>query len=173
MWNLKQKIWYLFYLVFAANLPVSRRMKVAKHFRAFFARRIVKHLGVDANIERKAFFTPELSLGNHSSIGVCSEIYGKVTIGNDVMMGPEVIVYTTGHKHDLTEIPMREQGFEESREVIIEDDVWIGSRAIIMPGVKIGKGCIIGAGAVVTKDIPSYSVAVGVPARVVKSRLEG
>jgi maltose O-acetyltransferase len=87
------------------------------------------------------------------------------------MMGPEVVIYSQSHKYDRTDIPMCEQGFSEYKEVVIGDDVWIGRRAIIMPGVHIGKGCIIGAGAVVTKDIPDYSVAAGVPARVVKSRI--
>ena len=55
--------------------------------------------------------------------------------------------------------------------MIIGDDCWIGRRVMIMPGVKIGEGCVIGAGAVVTKDIPPYSVAAGVPAKVVKTRM--
>ena len=85
-------------------------------------------------------------------------------------MGPEVIVYTTGHKFDRTDIPMMEQGSTEERPVSIGNDVWIGRRVMIMPGVTIGDGCVIGAGAVVTKDIPPYNVAGGVPARVLKSR---
>ena len=87
------------------------------------------------------------------------------------MMGPEVIVYTSGHKFDRTDITMIEQGSTVPEQVTIGNDVWIGRRVIIMPGVTIGDGCVIGAGAVVTKDIPPYSVAGGVPAKVIKSRL--
>ena len=65
---------------------------------------------------------------------------------------------------------MRLQGFSNVKPVVIGDDVWLGRRAIILPGVCIGNGSIIGAGAVVTKDIPPFSVAVGVPAKVIKDR---
>ena len=86
------------------------------------------------------------------------------------MMGPEVIIYTSGHKFDRTDIPMIDQGFTETEPVVIGNDVWIGRRVIIMLGVNIGDGCILGAGAVVTKDVPAYSVVGGVPARIIKSR---
>jgi len=100
-----------------------------------------------------------------------SEVYGPVKIGRDVMMGPEVVIYTSGHKHDRTDIPMIAQGSDEARPVVIGNDVWIGRRAIIMPGVTVGNGVIVGAGAVVTKDIPDYVVVGGVPAKTVKNRL--
>jgi long-chain acyl-CoA synthetase len=97
---------------------------------------------------------------------------GEILVkGDNVMMGPEVVVYTSGHCFDRTDIPMAEQGSTSPRAVTIGNDVWLGRRVIIMPGVTIGDGCVIGAGAVVTKDIPAYSVAGGVPAKVIKSRL--
>ena len=171
MWTLKTKIVYVLYKVFASHLPKSQHMKFAQRFRCFFAKRIARSVGKNVNIEKQAHFTPGLSIGDNSGVGICCEVNGPVSIGQNVMMGPEVVIYTQSHKYDRTDIPMCEQDFDEPREVVIEDDVWIGRRVIIMPGVHIGKGCIIGAGAVVTKDIPPYSVAVGVPARVVKSRL--
>ena len=145
--------------------------KFSKKFRVAFARKILRHCGQEANIERNAYYTPAASLGDCSSIGVNCEVYGTVNIGNDVMMGPECIIYTRGHKHDRVDITMIEQGFEE-KPVSIGDDVWLGRRVMIMPGVKIGNGCVIGAGAVVTKDIPDYSIACGVPAKVVRNRLD-
>lgn len=97
---------------------------------------------------------------------------GPLRIGDNVMMGPEVVILSSGHAHSRTDIPMNQQGFiAPTRPTIIGNDVWIGTRVIILQGVQIGDGCIIGAGAVVTKDIPPYSVAGGVPARVIKSRL--
>lgn len=86
------------------------------------------------------------------------------------MMGPNVIIYTQNHRTDRTDIPMREQGMCEIKPVTIEDDVWLGARVCILPGVTIGKGSIIGACAVVSKSIPPYSLAVGNPAKVVKTR---
>ena len=97
-------------------------------------------------------------------------MYGPVTIGNDVMMGPEMVIYTSGHKTDRIDIPMRLQGGTEVEPVTIGNDVWIGRRVMIMPGVSIGNGCVIGAGTVVTKDVPDYCVVAGVPAKIVKER---
>ncbi|MEM6537318.1 MAG: acyltransferase [Pseudomonadota bacterium] len=95
--------------------------------------------------------------------------HGKIKMGNDVLFGPEVFVTAANYRFNDGS-PVTEQAMEENN-VIIGNDVWIGARAIILPGVTIGDGAIIGAGAVVTTDIPSFSVAVGVPARVVAKRL--
>lgn len=170
MWTFKTKIIYVLYKFFASGLPKSQHVKIAQKLRTFFAKRIVRHCGKNVNIEKHASFTPGLSIGNNSGVGIMCEVNGFVTIGENVMMGPEVVIYSSSHKYDRTDIPMCEQGFDDPKEVVIEDDVWLGRRVIIMPGVHIGKGSIIGAGAVVTKDIPEYSVAAGVPAKVVKSR---
>lgn len=170
MWTKGKKILYVLYRLTATWLPISQRSKMAKGARVFYAKRIISHCGKGVNIEHGAYFTPELSIGDRSGVGIDCEIYGPVTIGKDVMMGPECIIYTSGHNHDRTDIPMMDQGSSEIKPVSIGDDVWLGRRVMIMPGVKIGNGCIIGAGAVVTKDIPDYSIAAGVPARVVKSR---
>ena len=86
------------------------------------------------------------------------------------MIGPEVIIYTQNHSFDRIDIPMCEQGFQEECKVEIGNDVWIGARVIILPGVKIGNGCVIGAGAVVTKDVPDYCVVGGNPAKILKVR---
>ena len=85
-------------------------------------------------------------------------------------MGPDVAMYTVNHKADRTDIAIKYQGVTKERPITIGDGCWICSRAIILPGVSIGEGCIIGAGAVVTKDMPPYSVVAGNPAKVVKSR---
>ena len=163
MWTTKSKILFILYRITAAWLPISQRSRLAKHFRVFWARKIIR-CGNAVNIERNAFFTPGLLLGDKSGVGINCEVYGPVTIGRNVMMGPEVVIYTSGHKFDRTDIPMMEQGSTDAEPVTIGDDVWIGRRVMIMPGVTIGNGCVIGAGAVVTKDIPPYSVAGCVPA---------
>ncbi|KAL1953860.1 hypothetical protein VTO42DRAFT_2084 [Malbranchea cinnamomea] len=89
-----------------------------------------------------------------------------VVIGDRVMMGPNVSIYTAGHD---TSILSRRKYVEFGHPVFIEDDCWIGGNVIILPGVRIGQGSTIGAGSVVTKDIPPFSVAVGSPCRVVKT----
>ena len=87
-------------------------------------------------------------------------------IGKNVMMGPECLIYTRNHRFDKTKL--KYDGYTETRPVIIKDDVWIGARVIILPGVSIGRGSTVGAGAVVSKSVPEYSVVVGNPAKVVK-----
>jgi acetyltransferase-like isoleucine patch superfamily enzyme len=107
------------------------------------------------------------AFGHHSEIN-CWQ--ANVEIGSNVRIAAEVYIVTSNHAHDSPDVPIIEQGYEH-QNVRIEDNVWIGRRAIILPGVTIGRSAIIGAAAVVTKDIPSNAIAVGVPARVVKMRL--
>ena len=170
MWSIKTKILFVLYMLCGSWLPKSQRSVISKNIRVAFAKKILSYCGSAVNIEHNAFFTPDVSLGDRSGIGIDCEVYGPVTIGKDVMMGPEVVIYTSGHKYDRLDIPMMDQGSTEKKQVTIGDDVWIGRRAIIMPGVTVGTGSIIGAGAVVTKDVPPYSVVAGVPAKVVKHR---
>ena len=170
MWTVGKKILFVMYKISASWLPISQRSGFAKAFRGFWGRRILKETGTNINIERNAIFDPEVSVGNNSGIGIKCELYGPVSIGDNVMMGPEVIIYTSGHRHDRTDITMIEQGSTDPEPVKIGNDVWIGRRAMIMPGVTIGNGCVIGAGAVVTKDVPDYAVVGGVPAKVIKFR---
>lgn len=170
MWTNKTKIYFLLYRLTAAWLPISQRCKFAKWVRGFWAEKICTNVGKNVNIERYAFFTPSLSIGENSGLGICCEINGPVFIGKDVMMGPEVIIYTSGHEHTRIDIPMNQQGMQIPKPVYIDDDVWLGRRCIILPGVHIGKGSIIAAGAVVTKDVREFSVAGGVPARIIRSR---
>lgn len=85
-------------------------------------------------------------------------------------MGPEVLIYTQNHCYEDETKPIIQQGYTKTKPVVIGDDVWIGARAIILPGVNIGSHSVVGAGAVVTKDVPDYSVVGGVPAKVIKRR---
>jgi maltose O-acetyltransferase len=89
----------------------------------------------------------------------------EVWIGNHVMMGPGVQIYTAAH--DLRAEP-RIRGIEVAKPIAIDDNVWIGGSAILMPGVKVGRNAVVGAGAVVTKDVPPNTVVAGNPARVIR-----
>lgn len=130
-------------------------------------------LGRNVNIEHGAEFDARLVVGDNSSVGVDSTVLGPVTIGRDVMMGPECVIITRNHSHSRTDIPMIQQGYEGYRPVSIGDDVWIGRRVTILPGVTVSDGAILSAGAVVTKDVEPYAIVGGVPARVIKMREHG
>ena len=114
-----------------------------------------------------------IRIGNNSSfnrdVHINADVGGQIIIGDNCLIGPKVVMRTANHRFEIKEVNIREQGHQIA-DILIEDDCWIGANAIILGGVHIGKGAIIGAGAVVTKDIPSMAIAVGVPAKVLKYR---
>jgi acetyltransferase-like isoleucine patch superfamily enzyme len=112
-----------------------------------------------------------LRIGSNSAVGAYSFIgaQGGIKIGNDVIMGPRVSFHAENHKYDDSQKPIRLQG-ESRRGIVVEDDCWIGAGSIILDGVKIGTGCIVAAGSIVTKDVPAYSIVAGSPARIIKHR---
>lgn len=112
-----------------------------------------------------------LQVGNNSNIGPYCYIgcSGLIRIGNNVMMSPRVSIYAENHVFEDPALPMKDQGVNR-QFVVIEDDCWIAANSIILAGVTIGKGSVIAAGSVVTKDIPPYSIAAGVPAQIIKQR---
>ena len=113
-----------------------------------------------------------MTTGCNVSFGSGCHIYeprSGLTIGNNVMIAGGTLICGVEHGHARVDIPMREQP-ATSEEIVIEDDVWIGMGATISGGVRIGEGSIIGAGSVVTSGIPPYSVAYGVPCRVIRER---
>lgn len=166
----KEKFKYFLYVILAKNLPISYHFPPAKKIRGFFGHIILKSHGKNINIEKGAIFNSQVSLGTNSGIGVNCEVYGPVTIGDNVMMGPDVVIYTNNHSTARTDITMIEQGYEEVKPVVIGNDVWIGKRVIILPGVTIGNGCVIGAGSIVTKDVSDFTVVAGNPATIIRVR---
>lgn len=141
-----------------------------KAFRKLCGKLILNKCGKNVNIEKGAQFPSSVELGDNSGIGVNARINGKAIIGNDVMMGENVSIFVRNHAFDRTDIPMNQQGFSEEKPVVIGNDVWIGSYAIITSGVHVGNGAIIGAGSVVTKDVPDYAIVGGNPAKILKMR---
>lgn len=165
----------ILYNLIAKKLPSSENRiigKFSKRFRSFCFKKITKCKSKNLNIQKGCFFEKNVKLGDNSGLGINSFIQGPTTMGKNVMMGPDVVILTSNHKFDRIDIPMIEQGFRDKKRVEISDDVWIGIRAIILPGVKVGKGAIIGAGAVVTKDVPDYAIVGGCPAKIIKKRDE-
>lgn len=154
-------------------LPPSRNGmigKFSKELRAITAKGFIKKCGKNVNIEHGAVISSKLSIGDNSGVGVNCACGGELTIGKDVMMGPECVIFSRNHEFSDPNIPMRLQGYRKPEPCVIGDDVWIGRRVMIMPGVTIGNGAIIAAGAVVTKDVPPFAIVGGVPAKVLKFR---
>jgi acetyltransferase-like isoleucine patch superfamily enzyme len=98
-----------------------------------------------------------------------SDFGGKLQFGNDCLIGPRCIFRTSNHNFESHEKPIRMQG-HISKDISIGNDVWLGANVIVLPGVSIGSHAVVGAGSVVTKDIPEFGVAVGNPARTIKLR---
>jgi acetyltransferase-like isoleucine patch superfamily enzyme len=115
-------------------------------------------------------FAPELKIGDDVHIGRFAHIIAcdKMKIGNGVVIAERVYISDNLHGFEDLDSPIMQQPLKQPGPVIIEDEVWIGNGACILPNVTIGKHSIIGSNAVVTKDIPPYCVAAGVPAKIIK-----
>ena len=163
---------FFLYYGFAIHLPESTsKVKIAqKKLRAISTKMMLESVGHNINIEHGAKFSLTTEVGNNSGIGVDSRLYGKVIIGKDVMMGPQCYIYTYNHNISRLDIPMAQQGIDKEYPVIIGDDVWIGSRVTILPGVHIGNGAVIGASSVVTKNVPDYAIVAGNPSKIIRYR---
>ena len=110
----------------------------------------------------------DVVIGDYTRIGLHCTVIGPVTIGNHVNLAQGITVSALNHNFDDTRLRIDEQGVNTS-EIVIDDDVWIGANAVITAGVHIGRHSVVAAGAVVTKDVPEYSVVGGVPAKVIRT----
>ena len=110
----------------------------------------------------------DVTIGNHTRIGIHCTVIGPVCIGNNVNLAQGITVSALNHNFEDTTRRIDEQGIS-TKPVVIGDDVWIGANAVILPGVTIGQHVVVAAGAVVTKDVPDYSLVAGVPAKVIKN----
>ena len=171
----------LLYYGFARFLPKSTTPLlggISKTVRAGLCKRLFSkdetHQAQKLNVEKGAYFGSgkNFTVGNEVGLGKNFKSLNRiVTIDDYLMMGEDVLFLGGGHNFDRTDIPMGQQGSKEPTPLHIAGDVWIGARAIILPGCKrIGHGSVIGAGAVVTKDVPDWAVVGGNPARIIRYR---
>jgi len=92
----------------------------------------------------------------------------EIEIGDDVMMGSGIHMYVHNHRFDKMDVPLIQQGYYPSKGICIKDGAWIGANSILLPGVTIGRNSVVGAGSVVTKSVPDFSVVGGNPAKFIK-----
>jgi acetyltransferase-like isoleucine patch superfamily enzyme len=157
-------------LAFLTTLPATFPIY---NIRRFYYRRkgciIDKNVWISPNVR----ITGYLVLGEGSSIAHNCTLSGEnvgIFIGKNVMIAPGVVLVAFDHGYDRLDVPMSLQPYVEA-PIYIEDDVWISANCTITKGVRIGKGSIIAANSVVTTDIPPYSIAGGVPAKILKNRI--
>jgi len=154
------------YLRGVSHIRVGRNFRAGRHLRL---EAILSHNGRQ--------FNPMIEIGRDVSMSDFVHIgaTGRITIGDRVLMGSGIFI--SDHNHGRYEgagasaptVPPQERPVSEGVPITIESDVWLGEAVCILPGVKIGRGSIVGCGSVVTRDIPAHSIAAGNPARVVKS----
>ena len=124
-------------------------------------------------LNKNCTFTVKRNVSVGDNVFINSQCYfeamAPIVIGNNVLLGYGTALLTTNHNFKKPKLLIREQGIA-SKAITIQDDVWIGARATILPGVTIGQGSVIAAGAVVTKNVEPYSIVGGIPARFIKKR---
>ena len=114
-----------------------------------------------------------VEIGAFSQVGPFTVIFGGVgvRIGDNVMIGPHCCIAAGSHDYKQTERPMRFAGNLTKGPIVVEDNVWIGAHVTLTDGVRVGRDAVVGAGSVVTRDVPPYAIVAGVPARVIGNRL--
>ncbi len=137
--------------------------------RAAILQQLLGHIGQDSIIEAPFYcsYGRNIHIGDYVYLNFSCTIFdnNEVRIGNHVMIGPGVQIYTAAHP---VQAQARIQGWEVAKPILIEDNVWIGGAAILLPGVSIGRNAVVGAGAVVTRSVPQNTIVAGNPARQIR-----
>jgi maltose O-acetyltransferase len=166
-----RKLFYFIYLTILRYTPEIYRpySLFFPSIRRYFVSTFVNKCGKSLRVKRNADISMFIEIGNFSELGSNCIIQSNTFIGDYVIMGPDVKIYTKNHGHQDLSTPMSLQPVI-SEIVKIGNDVWLGANVIITPGVEIGNHVIVAAGAVVTKDIPDYALVGGIPAKIIKYR---
>lgn len=163
------------YYAFFYNLPNSRYLSLFNRIRCWYLEDVLKVMVKNKKnrFENRVYISnvKNVSFGENVRINENVFIQGG-TIGSNVMIAQNTAILSSTHSHEDLTLPMVDQPDLVDKFVSIKDDVWIGRNVVIMPGVSIGKGAIVGACALVNKDVPDYAIVGGVPAKIIKYRNE-
>ena len=158
--TIRKKTKELLYLYNATETEIDRQE---------ILHQLLARIGQDSMIEPPFYcsYGRNTYLGDHVYLNFSCTILdnNEVHIGNHVMVGPAVQIYTAAHP---LEAESRIQGWEVAKQIVIEDNAWLGGGAIVLPGVRIGRNAVVGAGAVVSRAVPANTVVAGNPARVIR-----
>jgi maltose O-acetyltransferase len=171
MKQIKNYFFLFLYYAILKNLPSQSITKIGVIARFFIVKQIFTKCGKNVNIAKNVYFGKgkNISIGNNSGIGENSYLVtmDRISIGNNVMIGPELMILTGNHGYDDKNKLLYQQKII-TKPVSIGNDVWLGARVTILPGVNIGNRVIVAAGSVVVKDIPSNCIVGGNPAKFIK-----
>ena len=173
--SLINKLFALGFKVFNPGLKMGSGAVIDP--RAFPARGGEIIIGENSIVRAGSMLLPSggsIVIGKRTSLNQYVVINGEggVHIGNDVMIAAFAAIFAANHNFERIDIPIREQGMASKGGIIIEDDVWLGTHAVVLDGVVIGKGSVIAAGAVVNKSVEPYSIVAGVPAKTIGNRMK-
>lgn len=170
----------IFIFIKKLSSAIYRISKLTDKLLSIFYRPMFGKYGKNFNFDPNGYYTfKNIYVGSNVYIGPNPTIISSdstITIGNKVMLGPNVTLIGGDHNTDVIGELMYDIKIKQPKNdqpIVIEDDVWIGANTIVLKGVTIGTGSIIGAGSIVTKSIPPYSIATGNPAKVIKTRFNG
>lgn len=151
------------------KIKIGRNVIIHRRVRIYKNNTLGDNVYLGDGVELRCNRGNKVFIGNNVTVNKNSLIMGNVTIGNDCLIAPNCIIVGSNHNFSDLMLPINKQGIS-SKGIVIENNVWIGAQVVVVDGVRIGEGAIIGAGSIVTKDIPPFSIAVGNPCKVVKNR---
>lgn len=167
------KLKLIFYYSILYNLPNSRFFFLFSNLRVLYLSKVLDIMPYDSlsKIEERVYISDcsNIKIGSNCRINENVFIQGAF-IGNDVLIAPNCSLLSVSHIHKDRHISIIQQGETQPDPPVIEDNVWLGRNVVVLPGVKIGEGSIIGAGAIVNKDVEPFSIYGGVPAKLIKRR---
>ena len=171
--SLLRKIYFAIYLILLKNTPEDYRPYsfLFPMLRSHFVSNYLKKCGRNLRVKKGAEISPNAEVGSDSELGTRCMIQSHCFIGSNVIMGPDVKIYSRNHIYENLDQPIQLQG-KRQYSTKIGNEVWIGANVIILAGTNVGNHAIVGAGSIVTKDIPKNAIVGGNPAKIIKFRNE-